>query len=156
MALLRDQMTGSDCHQRVLEPAENKGPSYGQPDLARQRGLLPRLAWQVLGGVALVLAVLGVVLPVLPTTPFAILAAFAFSRSVPSLQLRLENSRAFGPAIADWRARGAIAPQYKRIAMAMMCIALGLSVAMSVPIPLLALQAFCLVAAAAFILSRPN
>ena len=132
------------------------GPRHGQHDVIRQRGLLPRLAWQVLGGVALVLAVLGVVLPVFPTTPFAILAAFAFSRSVPSLQKRLENSRAFGPAIADWKARGAIAPQYKRIAIAMMCFAFALSVAMSVPIQVIALQAVCLIAAAAFILSRPN
>mgnify|MGYP001815678761 FL=1 len=151
MDLQRDQIAAFACPQD-----RQAGRSECQPELIRQGGLVRRLAWQVLGGAALGLAVLGVVLPVLPTTPFAILAAFAFSRSVPSLQMRLENSRAFGPAIADWKARGAIAPRYKRIAMAMMCFAFGLSVAMSVPISILAVQAVCLIAAATFILSRPS
>lgn len=151
MDMQRDQMAAFASAQD-----RQTGPSQCQPELIRQGGLVRRLAWQVLGGAALGLAVLGVVLPVLPTTPFAILAAFAFSRSVPSLQRRLENSRAFGPAIADWKARGAIAPRYKRIAMAMMCFAFGLSVAMTVPISILAVQAVCLIAAATFILSRPN
>lgn len=53
------------------------------------------------------LAVLGVALPVLPTTPFLLLASACFARSSPRLQQRLRSSRLFGPLLADWeRQRG--------------------------------------------------
>ena len=115
-----------------------------------------RAAWFTVGSAALVLGAVGVVLPVLPTTPFVILAAFAFGKSAPGLARWLENSRIFGPLIADWRANGAIAPRYKAIAIVMMAGVLVVSVAMSVSTLVLVIQAVCIVGAAAFILSRPN
>ena len=50
-------------------------------------------------------------LPILPTTPFVILAAFAFSQSSPRIEAWLLNSRVFGPMIADWRTYGTTAPE---------------------------------------------
>jgi uncharacterized membrane protein YbaN (DUF454 family) len=117
---------------------------------------LVRLGWIALGSVALVLGTVGVLLPVLPTTPFVILAAFAFARSAPTLQARLERSRTFGPIIADWRASGAIAPRYKCLALAMMAGALLLSAVLAVPATVLLVQAACMAAAALFILTRPS
>lgn len=125
--------------------------------LTRRIGLAPRRAiWFAVGSCSLLMGALGVVLPVLPTTPFVILAAFAFGKSAPSIQRRLEGSRLFGPIIADWRASGAIAPRYKATALLMMAGVLGLSVAMSVSVLVLSVQAVCMVAAAAFVLSRPS
>ncbi|MCD1619632.1 YbaN family protein [Salipiger marinus] len=115
-----------------------------------------RVFWFSVGALALLLGVIGVVLPVLPTTPFVILAAFAFGRSSPALQRRLEQSPTFGPMIADWRAHGAIAPKYKAMALTMMAAALGLSVAMGLALHLLAIQTICIAGAATFILTRPN
>ena len=115
-----------------------------------------RLAWFAVGCGAMVLGTLGVVLPVLPTTPFVILAAFAFGKSAPAFQRRLESSRLFGPMIADWRANGAIAPRYKAIALLMMGGVFGISLATSVGVVVLAAQAVCIIAAAAFILTRPS
>lgn len=117
---------------------------------------LVRLGWIALGSVALALGAVGILLPVLPTTPFVILAAFAFARSAPSLQARLERSRTFGPVIADWRASGAIAPRYKCFALAMMTGALLLSTVLAMPATVLAIQAACMAAAALFILTRPS
>ncbi len=119
-------------------------------------GGLRRLAWQAVGGGALLLGALGVALPLLPTTPFVILAAFAFARSSPALHDWLMRNRTFGPVIADWRTNGAIAPRYKGLALAMMAGALGLSVAMTESPAILAVQAICMTAAAIFILSRPD
>ncbi len=112
--------------------------------------------WFTVGVTALALGALGALLPVLPTTPFIILAALAFGKSAPRIQDWLENSRSFGPVIADWRANGAIAPRYKLIAIVMMTAVFAVSVIASLAPLALAVQAACLTGAAAFILSRPN
>lgn len=115
-----------------------------------------RYAWFTLGWVALTLGAIGVVLPLLPTTPFIILAAFAFGRSSRRLQNWLENNRTFGPIIAEWRTNGAIAPRNKAIAITMMLAAFSASIAMGIASLVLIIQGVCMLGAAAFILSRPN
>lgn len=115
-----------------------------------------RHVWTALGTLSLGAGALGLVLPLLPTTPFVILAAFAFSKGSPRFARALHGHRVFGPIIADWRARGAIAPRYKALALAMMGAALATSVALAFGIALIALQAVAMTGAAAFILSRPN
>src|SRR5690606_18638713 len=95
-------------------------------------------------------------LPLLPTTPFIILAAIAFGRSSHRLRNWLENSRAFGPVIAEWRISGAIAPRHKTMAIVMMLTAFGASIAMGIAWPVLIIQGVCLLGAAVFVLSRPS
>ncbi|MDG2479242.1 MAG: YbaN family protein, partial [Alphaproteobacteria bacterium] len=56
----------------------------------------------------MVLAILGVALPLLPTTPFLLVAAFAFARSSDRWHRWLREHRVFGPLIADWQEHGAI------------------------------------------------
>lgn len=115
-----------------------------------------RFAWLALGGLALCAGVIGIVLPLLPTTPFVILAAFAFSKSSPRLHRFLAEHPRFGPIIADWSAHGAIAPRYKALAVSMMLAALALSLWLAVPQRVLLLQLICMGGAAFFVLSRPN
>lgn len=115
-----------------------------------------RLFWTVLGGFALALAAVGVVLPVLPTTPLVILGAFAFAKGSPRMARILENHRIFGPIIAEWRRYGAIAPKYKAIAIATMIAAFGASLMFGVAPLILIVQGICMICAALFILTRPN
>lgn len=122
-----------------------------RPDLGVQRGF-----WFAVACASLAVGAIGVVVPVLPTTPFVILAAFAFGKSSPRLEAWLENSRTFGPIIADWNASGAIAPRFKTIAIVMMAGFFGFSVVMDFAPIVLVVQAVAMTAAAAFILSRPN
>ncbi|MEM8570581.1 MAG: YbaN family protein [Pseudomonadota bacterium] len=112
--------------------------------------------WFTIGVLALALGVIGVVLPVLPTTPFVILAAFAFAKGSPRLARLLEEHKVFGPIIEDWKENGAIAPKYKAISVAMMGFAILLSVGIGLPGRVVAIQAVCILFAALFILSRPN
>ena len=78
------------------------------------------------GALSLVLGLAGVFLPLLPTTPFVLLAAFCFARGNPAWEARLLNDPRFGPSIRAWRERGAIPKQGKRLAVLMMLIsALG-------------------------------
>lgn len=69
---------------------------------------LRTLFYRGLGGGALVLAGIGVVLPVLPTTPFVLVAAWAFTRGAPGLRARLDRHPRFGPLLSDWETRRAI------------------------------------------------
>lgn len=115
-----------------------------------------RLYWTLLGLIALFLGGIGVLLPLLPTTPFIILAAFAFGKGSPRLAAFLEEHRTFGPIIAEWRDHGAIAMRFKVIALTMMAVAFGASFAAGLATHILLVQAICLLCAAGFILSRPS
>lgn len=73
-----------------------------------------------LGWICVLLGLIGVLLPLLPTTPFIILAAFCFSRSSPRFHRMLVEHRLFGPIIRDWEAYGVIPLKVKWISSIMM------------------------------------
>ncbi len=117
---------------------------------------MTRLLWQMAGILALALGAIGVVLPLLPTTPFVLLAAFAFGKGSPRLRAWLESSRLFGPAIRDWEQKGAIHPRAKATACVVMAaVFLGSVVAGLRPLILL-VQGLCMAAAATYVLTRPS
>lgn len=72
------------------------------------RGLLTAI-----GLLCVVLGVIGIVLPLLPTTPFLLLAAACFARSSPRFHAWLLGHRWFGPPIRDWQQQRAIRPRIK-------------------------------------------
>lgn len=86
------------------------------PPTGPLRAPLSTLARAVYLGLALLFLVLGIVgafLPVLPTTPFILLSAWAAARSSPRLLGWLENHTAFGPMIRDWRRGGVVSRKAK-------------------------------------------
>lgn len=68
-----------------------------------------RRVWLAAGVGSVGLAVAGVVLPILPTVPFLILAAWCFGKSNPVWEQRLLDHPRYGPHIRLWRERRAIA-----------------------------------------------
>jgi len=115
-----------------------------------------RLAWLLLGHLSLGLGIIGIFLPLLPTTPFLLLAALAFSRSSPRLARWLHEHPRLGPPINDWRRHGVIGPGAKRLVVAAVALSLGLSVWLAIPWWALAVQVAILGAVLAFVLSRPS
>lgn len=114
-----------------------------------------RVLWLSAGLAALLLAALGVALPLLPTTPFVLVAAFAFARSSDRMHDWLLRHRIFGPIIVNWREHGAVDRRAKVASAVSMAAIFVLSVLLSVSAPVLTVQAVALTGAAAFVLSRP-
>lgn len=113
-----------------------------------------RIVWLIVGLASLVLAGLGVALPLLPATPFVILAAFCFARSSPVLHDRLLDNRTFGKAIRDWRTHRAISRMSKTASVFAMALSLAASLFLAVDLAIVGLQALAVSAAATFILTR--
>ena len=65
---------------------------------------IKRIAFVGLGCVSLALAVIGVVLPILPTVPFLALAAFCFAKSSDRLNNWLINTKFYQNNLADFKA----------------------------------------------------
>jgi hypothetical protein len=115
-----------------------------------------RTFWSFVGVAAVALAIAGVVLPLLPTTPFLLLAAWAFGKSSPRLHGWLLGHPRFGPLINDWRRHGAIPRRAKYAALLLMVAAFAGSWLAAFPPWLLAVQGAVLLAVAAFLFSRPD
>jgi uncharacterized membrane protein YbaN (DUF454 family) len=75
-----------------------------------------RIAYLVLGCAFVALGLIGAFLPVLPTTPFLIIAVWAFSRSSPRLERWLLEHRRFGPGLVAWRTHRVIPLRVKLLA----------------------------------------
>ncbi len=79
------------------------------------------------GLMAVALGVAGAFLPVLPTTPFMLLAAACFARASPRLDRMLTESKMFGPAILEWRAHRSMPWRTKLVAIGLMSGMIALS-----------------------------
>ena len=66
------------------------------------------ILWRVAALTAFALGIVGIALPVLPTVPFLILAAWAASKGWPSFEQWLLEHRLYGPYIRSWRERGVV------------------------------------------------
>src|SRR5262245_11916648 len=73
------------------------------------------------------LAALGAVLPILPTTPFLILASACFVRSSPRLNAWLLHTRLFGPMLRDWQHHRRVSRRVKHLAIALIVVVVALS-----------------------------
>jgi hypothetical protein len=98
----------------------------------------------------------GTVLPLVPTTPFLLLAAFAFARSSPRLNDWILAHPQLGPPINDWRSHSAISRRAKTWAVLVMAGALGLGIVTGLPGWLVLVQVVTMAMAATFILTRPD
>lgn len=87
------------------------------------------LRWFLFGAgwLFVVLAVVGVILPILPTTPFILLAAACFARSSERFYAWLLDNRIFGPLIRDWRTHRAMPRRARQLAIAGIVVFLGSS-----------------------------
>jgi uncharacterized membrane protein YbaN (DUF454 family) len=85
--------------------------------------------WTLLGGLSLLLGGIGIFLPLLPTTPFVLLAAACFARSSPRLHQWLLQHRLFGSMLQEWEQKHCIPCRIRNLALFMMLGMGGISIA---------------------------
>ena len=103
----------------------------GQPEVPLTRlhdSRLVRSLYLVAGFVALILGVVGIVLPVLPTTPFVLLSAACFARSSRHFHDKLLTNRVTGPIIHEWMEYRSISRRVKRWVYLLLVLSLGSSI----------------------------
>ncbi|MFG6457045.1 YbaN family protein [Roseateles sp. BYS96W] len=120
------------------------------------RKILARWLWRALALASLVLAVLGVLLPILPTVPFLLLAAWAAGKGWPALEAWLLNHAHFGPGIRRWRESGAVPRRAKWLATGMMTLSATLLALSPAPLPVKIAVPAVMAAVAIWLWRRPE
>ena len=78
--------------------------------------------WRLLACISLLLGLIGVVLPGLPTVPFLLVSAWSAGKGWPRLELWLLAHPSFGPPLKRWREQGAVPRKAKYLATVMMSL----------------------------------
>ena len=118
---------------------------------------ISRPVWFAIGWIFVVLAALGAILPLLPTAPFLIISAIAFSKSSERCRQWLYNQPLFGPILIDWEEHGVIPRGAKVLALLSMTLSfVALLISGKVPIWALVLIGALLLACGWFVASRPS
>ena len=116
-----------------------------------------RLIYLGIGWLSLGMAVAGIILPILPTTPFLLVAVWAFGKSSPELAEKIRNHRFFGPPVRNWQDHGVISTKAKFLAIFVMALMGGwLWVFGNLPLWLTLLISAVMVGAGVFVGSRPS
>jgi uncharacterized membrane protein YbaN (DUF454 family) len=118
---------------------------------------MKRAVFACLGGAMLLLGLIGIVTPLLPTVPFLIVAAWCFGKSSPRVEAWMLNHPRFGSGLRRWREEGAIPRRAKW--MAVMGIAVGYAVFWTQARPgwiFATVVAVLMLGSAIYVLSRPG
>lgn len=98
-------------------------------EVRKHRFLWVRIAFAALGTLFLLVGIVGIFTPILPTTPFLLLATACYARSSRRFYNWLMNHPALGPLIIEWRSYRSIPWKVKLVAVATMTLTFGSSIA---------------------------
>lgn len=112
--------------------------------------------WLGIGWLSVGLGGVGLALPVMPTVPFLLVAAWAFSRSSPELRERIRNHPRYGATVRAWQERGVVSWVAKAWAIVAMSAGIGLALWLGLDQRIVLAQAVICCAAAIYLLTRPS
>ena len=93
-----------------------------------------RLLYFSLSCFFLILGVIGIFLPVVPTTPFILVAAFFYAKSSTRFYNWLMNHKLMGPPLRRWKETGTIAKSTKFYAISLLTISMGITIFLIIPL----------------------
>jgi len=113
----------------MLHPVEPVADSIAAPERpVADRSRPVRIVLAAVGTVALALGVLGVFVPILPTTPFLLVAAACYARASTRMYGWLLGQPTLGPIISRWRESRSMAPGVKRRALVVVVVTFAVSI----------------------------
>ena len=116
-----------------------------------------RIIYYVIGLLMIVLAIIGAILPIMPTVPFLLVASWCFARSSPRFHNWLHSHKVFGPPIKQWEEQGVISPFVKILAVGGMSVGFCSFLLIAKPVLWLTIcTAIVLIAISVYILTRPS
>jgi uncharacterized membrane protein YbaN (DUF454 family) len=118
--------------------------------------LLALSFWRILASMSLLLGLIGVVVPGLPTVPFLLVAAWSAGKGWPRLELWLFAHPHFGPPLKRWREQGAVPRKAKYLATIMMMLSVLMLWLSPAPLLLKVVLAVVLAAVAIWLWRRPE
>lgn len=114
-----------------------------------------RAVWAGFGLTFLAIGLVGIAVPLLPTTPFVLLAGVCFARGSRRLHAWLNGHPVFGPPLCQWKKHGAVSRSAKRGAIVAMAAVPLMTLLLGFPLYVAGLQCAVLAFPAAFVCSRP-
>lgn len=115
-----------------------------------------RWPFAALAYLCIALAVVGIVLPGLPTVPFLLVAAWAAARGSDRLSAWIDEHRHFGPLLRDWREQRAIPRRAKVTGVGLLVLSWGLIAWRTDPPWVTVVAGLLFTAVATFLVSRPE
>jgi len=107
------------CDNRIIKPKSNR---------------VTRVLLMIAGTVTLAFAIIGLVFPLIPTTPFLLLTAACYCRSSERLYNWLMNNKWFGEYVRNYREGKGIPLKTKIFALTFLWVTIGISALLLVPI----------------------
>lgn len=118
--------------------------------------MLSRFVWRTLAYGCIGLGTAGLVVPLLPTTPFLLVAAWAAPKGSPRLARWLWQHPRIGPTLHAWKEQRAVPRRAKRLAMVLLLFSWLVLWLGSAPSGVLGLTAVMFIGVATFLLTRPD
>ena len=118
---------------------------------------LIRWLWIIAGSISLTLGIIGIFLPLLPTTPFLLLAAACYARGSSRLHNWLLNNKMFGKYIRNYREGKGIPARSKVLALTLLWLTIGFSIFYIIPILIVKIILFTIaILVSIYIMSLPT
>jgi uncharacterized membrane protein YbaN (DUF454 family) len=124
--------------------------------MTNQRITWQKILWLLLAYATLAIGLIGAVLPILPTTPFLLIAVWAGSHASSRFKWWLLRHKHFGPGLRNWYRDKAIARPAKLLAVTVIVVSWLVIILSGSPSRVVAFTGLLFIGCISFLLSRPN